>query len=538
MRKYPYLLLLVFAVACLIRLYPALISGLPFSTDGWSMIRNSELILQYTPISLSSSVFDGYNSFWPLSSIFGSVMSEVTGVSPVEVMALIVPFAGALTIPLFFVLVRRITGNVQVALVSSALIAAAYPYVLFTAGVTKETFANPIFVGLLVIFLMKPSFARNLLFVVASVALVFTHHLAAFITLGVLICLVIGLYFSKKDVEAFSVRSGVFLILFFGAALFGYFVFYASAGLTFAFTVSDLLTIGAYQVLVLSLVLFFVLRPSSTLKGFKFKKRLVFSGATMFLAVLVAAFVTKRSIVLGAPVLPFHYLLYLSPYFVLFPMLFFIQHNLRERHRWLLAPVFWLAPLAGLECYAIFGNSPMGLTLVVRLLNFLILPLCLLFGLALCQLYDFFKDTSKQKIVAAGLIATVLAVSCVNCYSVYASVSLQEPYMGYFWLYRLPETAACGWISTHNVNQPIAGDAKMSYLLKGYYNVSVDFSSGLSFLGQDGSAPRLLIVYPEMSTNGYVIYGGTALPLPDNYETKLSGLNHVYSNNLVNVYGS
>lgn len=102
MNKHVYLLVLVCTAACLVRLYPAVITGLPFSTDGWSLIRNTELLLQYTPVPLSSPIFDGYNSFWPASSIFGAVVSEVTGVSPVMVMAFLVPFAGSVTVPIFF----------------------------------------------------------------------------------------------------------------------------------------------------------------------------------------------------------------------------------------------------------------------------------------------------------------------------------------------------------------------------------------------------------------------------------------------------
>jgi len=78
----------------------------------------------------------------------------------------------------------------------------------------------------------------------------------------------------------------------------------------------------------------------------------------------------------------------------------------------------------------------------------------------------------------------------------------------------------------------------MAYLLNDYYSVPVDVSSGLTFLGSDGNAPKLQLVYSEMPLNGYVVYGGYALPLPDNYQAKLSMLNHLYSNNLVDLYGS
>lgn len=539
MNKHVYLLALIFAVACLIRLYPTIISGLPFSTDGWSSIRNSELLIQYTPIPLDNPVFDGYNSYWPAISLFGAVASEVTGLSPVMVMAYGVPLAGTLAVPLFFVLVRRITQNVQAALFSSALLATIYPYVQFTAGVTKETFAYPLLVGLLLVFLMKPSMGKYMLFALASVALVFTHHLAAIVAFAVLASLALGLFFGKKGNDCFSVKSSIFLLLFFGAALLGYFGFYAYAGLTFALTFSDFLTMAAYQVLVLSLVLFFILKPSdSNPRLFQFKTRLILSFVTLTSALLLMVFVTERSFLAGSPILPIHYLLYLSPYFVLFPLLFFSFSNLREFQTRLLIPLFWIAPIAAFEGYAIFGGAPMGLTLVVRLINFLILPLCILFGLAFGKIQAYFKDSPKQKIVAVGIIVILVAVSCVNCYNVYASVCLQEPFMGYFWFYRQPENAACSWVAAHDVNQSVAGDVKVSYLLNGYYNVPVDVSSGLKFLGESGSAPELLLVYPEMPTNGYVIYGGYALTLPDGYESKLSGLNHVYSNNLVNLYAN
>lgn len=386
---------------------------------------------------------------------------------------------------------------------------------------------------------MKPSFKKNLLFILASAALVFTHHLTAVIALTVISFLTLGLFFSRHEDSGFSVKNNIFLLLFFGAFLGCYFGFYAEAGLTYTLTAGDLLTAGAYQILTLSTVMYFLLKPvPGNPRPTSFKKSLVLSIVAVTLTVLCSVFVTVRSIVAGAPTLPIHYMLYLSPYFMLFPLLLLSVKGLAERRWRLLMPIFWLAPLAGLELYAVFGGSPFGLTLIVRLLNFLILPLCILFALGFNKIIDFFKGSSKQRVAVLGIAVALAAVSSVNCYSVYSSVTLQEPYMGYFWLYRLPETAACSWVSTHNVNQiSVAGDAKMSYLLKDYYNEPVAFSAGLSFLFQDGSAPKLLIVYPEMATNGYVIYGGTALPLPGSFQSKLSSLNHVYSNNLVDLYG-
>jgi hypothetical protein len=51
-------LVLAFLAAFALRLYPTILSGLPFSTDAWSPIRNTELLLERTPISLNSAVMD------------------------------------------------------------------------------------------------------------------------------------------------------------------------------------------------------------------------------------------------------------------------------------------------------------------------------------------------------------------------------------------------------------------------------------------------------------------------------------------------
>ena len=108
--------------------------------------------------------------------------------------------------------------------------------------------------------------------------------------------------------------------------------------------------------------------------------------------------------------------------------------------------------------------------------------------------------------------------------------------MGYFWLYREPEISASSWIAANRGNLTVAGDVKVSYLLEGYFNVKVNVLQGLEFLEGNSSAPELLFVYPEMSTNGYVLYMGNVLALPENWTNQLTSLNCVYSNNMVSLY--
>jgi len=138
MKKFLYAIL-AFLIALAIRLYPTFLSGLPFSTDAWSPIRNTELLLEHTPINLDNAVMDGYNCYWPANSLFGAVFSLATGLKPMTAMAVGIPLAGALTILIFYALISRISRSPELAFFSSILLATAYPYTLFTAGVTKET---------------------------------------------------------------------------------------------------------------------------------------------------------------------------------------------------------------------------------------------------------------------------------------------------------------------------------------------------------------------------------------------------------------
>ncbi|MCW3995293.1 MAG: hypothetical protein NWE98_03975 [Candidatus Bathyarchaeota archaeon] len=533
MKIYIYVLFLICTVAFLVRLYPTLISGLPFSTDGWSSIRNAELLLQRSPVSLGNdAVFDGYNNYWPASSLFGAAFSLVTGLSVVDSMAVGVPLAGALTVPLFFVLARKVTADTRIALIATALVATAYPYALFTAGVTKETFANPLYVGLVLIFLLAPSWKRTLLFSVSSAALVLSHHLATIIAIGVLATLTIALFYSKDFKTRYTVKSTLGLLGVISAVAAAYFWFYASTGFTTSVTYSDLVTVGAYQLVVLAGILFFTSKA-----GFPSRRQMaVGSLVTLGVACSFVLLLTRKSLVSGAPVLPFHYIVYMVPFLVVLPVMMLGFGGLHQRRGRLLLPLFWLSPLIALEGYATFSGYPIGLLLTYRILNFLLLPLLIIAAIGFYKLYIYCKGHRAGRFFGVGVVSALLVVILLNCFCEFASVSMQERYMGYFWLYRAPESAASSWVCANMVNQTVAGDVKVSYLLDGYFGVKVNVFGGLNYLEGNGSAPRLLFVYPEMATNGYVVYSGNVLAVQQNWTSKLGSLNCAYSNGMVNLY--
>lgn len=524
--RYLYVMIAL-SIAIALRLYPTLLSGLPFSTDAWSPIRNAELILKHTPMDLDSGLLDDYNCYWPANSLFGVVLSLITGLKPMKTMAFGVPLAGALTILIFYALVKKVIGSSEMAFFSSLLLATAYPHALFTAGVTKETYANPLYVLSILIFLNRGRWGNTFLFTVASLALATAHHLAALVTLAVLASMSLAMQFMRVrrglDLEKFSLLN----ISILSSVIFLYFWLYAYRGLKVAISLSDLLSAGSYQVVAFTLALYLISRrcQHSRLRTF------LTCLTALTLVSTIALLCTRISIVPGSPRLPIHYLLYASPFILASPLAVLGLGELREMddesHK---APFFWLSAVLGLEGYAVFGDPPVGLVLAYRTLNFLCPPLAFICTLKL-------RGSSREKLcgpISKGVHAVLILIMVLSSYNLYAAVSLQERYMGYFWLYDQREYDAARWIF-RRANQTVAGDVKFSYLL-GYFDVKADIYGGLRYLTGKGAKPPILVIYDQMLRNGYVLHGGYSVDLPEGWTEKLTCLSLAYSNGEVKIY--
>ncbi len=328
MKKALYILIPLF-IALALRLYPTLISGMPFSTDAWPLIRNTELLIQNTPVPLNSNIFDGYNNFWPASQLFGAILSQITTLPAITAMALGIPIAAALTIPIFYLLVKKLTQNNKISLIATILLATAFPYTLFTAGVTKETFASPIYISLILIFLLKHNWKTTLLFSVASVALVLSHHLTAFLAIGIVASISIASFISKKNngQKVNSNKSNFLLLAIISTITAIYFLLYASPAFILTITSSDLLTVGAYQVLVIALILYVVYSS----KNFSRKVTLLNCALGFIASFLFMLLITKIPLLSTAPTLPFYYFLYALPFIIALPLVIFGLNELYQK---------------------------------------------------------------------------------------------------------------------------------------------------------------------------------------------------------------
>ena len=531
MRKYLQLTL-VLLIALSLRLYPAISSGLPFSIDAWSPIKNTELILNHTPISLDSGILDEYNRYWPANSLFGVVFSQAAGLKPIVAMAFGIPLVGALTIPIFYTLIYRVSGRRKLALFSSILLATAYPYTLFTGGVTKETYANPIYVLAILIFLSRRGWRETVLFAFTSLALVMAHHLTTLITIATLATIALASSIIKIRSGGSTDRFSFLLISMLTAFTALYFALYAHRGLKVTLTLSDLLSAASYQILAFAIALYLTFKPQNPSNWRTF----ISCAASAAIVFLIAFLCTRRQLTPDAPTLPSHYLLYATPFILIAPLTVLGLGELRSRGGNNLTPLFWLSTLAGLEAYAVFGDTPVGLTLAYRVLNLLCAPLLTISAYGLYRLYKAYTG-KRQKIVKVAAVTALIAAAALNSYNLYASVSLQERYMGYFWLYTQPEYYAAAWIKGATSNQTIVCDVKTSYMLTNYFGLNTNTLQGLQYLtGRTSSKPQTLITYQQMAKNGYVIYGGYSVDLPENWMEKASQMNLIYSNRVTHIH--
>lgn len=103
--------------------------------------------------------------------------------------------------------------------------------------------------------------------------------------------------------------------------------------------------------------------------------------------------------------------------------------------------------------------------------------------------------------------------------------------MGYFWLYKGYEYRSIRYIASSIDSGLVLCDVKMGYLASMYMGLDVDVLRGLRYLlGLSKVKPGILVVYSDMLSVGYVLYGGCSVYLGETVYDRLGYLDLVYSN--------
>jgi len=529
MNRINILLASILIISFSIRLYPTLLTGLPFSTDSWPIIFNTETLLRYTPINLEDNVFDGYNNYWPASQIFGAVSSIILDARVLDVERILFPAIASLTPLILYIMVKKAVGSRAAAIISSLLLALGGYQAIFTSGITKETFTLfLLFTYLYLVFATGGLARRSILLFVTGMAIVMGHHLQYFLLLIILSNILVLRLLLRRVYDNGPTRLTVALtiLVILGAA---YYPLYALRGVYYSLTFSDALSLISFQVVSL-LILYYLLAGA---KASKPPIGLFIAWAALYICLFANQFIPVMP---GSPKIPANLLIQVS---ILLMLGFFVIlgfHTSRQGE--MVSSYFvlgWLSAMASLEAYSMFGSQPsISLTLFYRLTNHILPPALILASLGLVKVMSFFK---RKCLGVLCLAVILLPISLTMVYQHYSSAILQENYLGYQWNYNIAEYEFASWLSGKADDLKVCGDMKVKYLLEGYFGIKVDEGEGFKILnGESPAGESLIVTYNVMEKNGYVL-GPYGVELKQGWIKSISDrADKIFSNALVKAY--
>ncbi|MCD6235498.1 MAG: hypothetical protein J7J94_00660 [Thaumarchaeota archaeon] len=528
MRKNLLYVLLIFTVSTAVRLYPTILSGLPFSTDSWPLIKNAESFVSNSPVPLGSEVFDDYNIYWPLSQVYGAVASEILSLAPVDAMRILIPLASSFAPIVLYSFLKRLTGRVYPAFVAGLFLACGGPYGVFMAGVTKETFSSLFFMGSIYVFsALPPSAAAFAAFMILDSALIAGHHLSYIVAFAITANVFLIEIFHPR-LRGSPRRRGL-MLAFSGVVGLIYYLGYALPGLKTVISFSDWLSAFSFQSVMFLAMFYVVARP----KPRRMPNTWIAAPLIAYAGLLLNQYVP---IVPAAPRLSaaalFYAFILVSFGFLSVVGLYAVKELDLDVE---LYPVLlWVSAVMGLEGYAVFAANPgLSLTLAYRLANFLIPALAALASIGIHRLS--LRSNGRFSRAVALLLVVFFSAALVS--QSFSAVFLRENFLGYQWIYDIREYRGALWLKHFGGDAVVYGDLKVSYLLGSYFGLRVDPGAGYAFLrfgGSSGSG-NLFFAYRDMAENGYLL-GPYGVELPGRWLERLVGHGLIYSNAYTSVY--
>ncbi len=493
-------LLFVVALGVALRVFPYALTLVPYDTDSYPLLRNTVQIGRHTPVRLEGGgLFDNYNIYWFATSLYGVVVSRVTGIGLVEASCIYTPLASALGSLMLYPIVYRVTGRHLPSLFAALLFSLSGLHSIKTAGVIKEAYACPLYLSALFTYTLDIDVGRkSLLFMLLASSTVMAHHLTTLVLLSVAAMFGVVWNIDRLRRGLQPDRSLIILVL---AAMTAAILHLAYAWRGFRFpvdfeTVSSLL---AYQLLML-IASMYSLTPKGDGGGLKgLSIGLILSTC---ITVLMLWIISWRKIFPFVPVIPFRDQIVFTPYILLW--LFSMYGFQRSRHvvagggNTLL--VCWASAILGLEGFALF--SVRMASLFYRLLNFLYVPVSIYVAVALKDLQDRLRGRPAmfKLALSALLVSAVLTPS-----PLFLSVLGRKPFLGGHGVYSREDLAFVSVAgSAVRANESIAGDQRMNYLLM-YVGMSASPMDGYKYLNRiTGELSTChLIIYREMLRGRY-----------------------------------
>jgi hypothetical protein len=533
------------AVSALLRIYPSQVNGAPWGTDGWSLLRISKetLALGHIPTVIPGNPILGlYQVYWPVASIFGSMAALILNLQPLVALPIVIPLVSSLTTLFLFVIIDKVTKSAKVACIGSLLFTTASFDSIFTASVTKETYAEPLFMaGIALAYLLlfaEPKLQLGLrgtaIFALILVALALSHHATSVIFAVTVLALAVGrsLVGTGGNILATVPRSSLVNIValptmsfaIVGAYLYGYGI----GNLPFPVTLNDLPYLSSFLILSFVVAIYFSLERES--------KRIRFLLPALLYALALLLFVLSEFTHLFplAPIISqsvaFDALPYLIVGIILVAGYSIAQSKLVRPNFSFLA--IWAAVPIGLFGFVVFAAPAEGVYLY-RLFTFVYAPFSAIAAVAFYPLFVSANNSRQINLLRIGALTLVLAIVLLSSFQSYSAVVKNQNLLGGQWAYKPTDLAAASWANDSIVSgMSLAGDEKIAYLYSEYYGINVSYLVGYSDLTNNLGQPLALplVTYGTMGLNGYdlFLYGE---PLPPSWQITLAGSSSLIYNN-------
>ena len=204
-------LVILFALAVVVRIYPAFVSPIPYNYDALTDARASQYIANhgnlYFPINVSYN-----NHHTPVTPFFNAlcgVLSQMTGVNVLTFIPYLFPFIVALGVIGWYLLAKRITKKDEIAALTGIMFALGGTYVLHTTLIWKQAIGMTLMPFILYTFKKRNSVSFFLLLLLPLV-----HHYVALITYLIITYEILyDAYLKNHTHTIFSIEDKFWLIL-------------------------------------------------------------------------------------------------------------------------------------------------------------------------------------------------------------------------------------------------------------------------------------------------------------------------------------
>ena len=264
LKSWIFWLLVITGIAIIIRSIPAWVYAV-WGCDSGIYVGIADEVVKTGEFFPSYYGWGGsYNEF-PILYVVVALATWISGLDVIVIMPKLIPLFGAFTVFIFYFIVKELTDNKKIALLSSLFLAVSAFHVYQTSHASPLTMGH-FFMMLSLYFFIK--FRKNVKFIfpliVSTMFLIMSHHFTTYIFIISLISIVFFENIYSKEWTP-TIRKDILYILLLGGMTFSYWAFVAKtvfdrfmrAGLTIGgIRINPFMAIAAFYILFLGSFIF------------------------------------------------------------------------------------------------------------------------------------------------------------------------------------------------------------------------------------------------------------------------------------------